>query len=198
MQDSVDALVASWRAREPDLDFSSVEVVSRLQRVRTHLDVELQRVFAACGLSAASFAVLVTLARIGGTRGVSQRRLLAELGLTSGTVSVRMDRLVEQGLVDRREDPESKRTTLITLTARGRELYERAVPAHLANERRLLAALDDDERETLAALLRKLLAEFEGSVAPRRLGNEELLGCFLLRLHRFSIAQMPKRRCISR
>src|SRR5436309_2478772 len=83
----------------------------------------------------ASFGVLVTLARIEDEGGVSQRRLMDELGLTSGTISVRIDRLVEQGLVERRPDPESKRSALITLTERGRERFERVVPAHLANER---------------------------------------------------------------
>ena len=85
-----------------------------------------------------------------------------ELGLTSGTVSVRMDRLVAQGLVDRRPDPQSARNTLIRLTEHGRELFERVVPAHLANEQRLLSALSPQELELLADLLRKLLVEFEG------------------------------------
>jgi DNA-binding MarR family transcriptional regulator len=170
-RDSVDRLLASWAQRRDDLDFSPVGVVSRLGRVRSHIDAELQRVFAAHGLSAASFGVLVTLARIGGERGVSQRRLMDELGLTSGTVSVRMDRLVDEGLVDRRADPASRRNTLITLTPRGRELFERVVPAHLANERRLLSALTGEEQQALAGLLRKLLVEFEGSRdAPRGLG----------------------------
>jgi DNA-binding MarR family transcriptional regulator len=173
-RDSVDALLASWHERRPDLDFTPVGVVSRLARARSHIDAELDRVFVAHRLGSASFAVLVTLARISDDRGVSQRRLMDELGLTSGTVSVRMDRLVEGGLVERRLDPESKRNTLITLTERGRELFERVVPAHLANERRLLAALTDDEQEVLASLLRKLLVEFEGSLppsdAPLRLG----------------------------
>jgi DNA-binding MarR family transcriptional regulator len=162
-RDSVDALLDSWRRKRPDLDFSPVGVVARLARVRGHIDRSLDPVFEAHGLGAASFSVLVTLARIGDEGGVSQRRLTDELGLTSGTISVRMDRLVEQGLVDRRPDPESGRNTLISLTDRGRALFERVVPAHLANERRLLAALDDDERELLAGLLRKLLVEFEGS-----------------------------------
>jgi DNA-binding MarR family transcriptional regulator len=162
-RDSVDALLASWQRKRPDLDFSPVGIVARLGRVRGHVDRELDPVFDAHGLSGASFGVLVTLARIEDEGGVSQRRLMDELGLTSGTISVRMDRLAEQGLVQRRPDPVSKRNTLITLTDRGRELFERVVPAHLANERRLLAALDDDERELLAGLLRKLLVEFEGS-----------------------------------
>src|SRR5262245_27098629 len=154
--DSVDALLASWHERRPDLDFSPVAVISRLGRVRTHIAAELDRVYAAHGLGAATFGVLVTLARIGDEHGVSQRRLMDELQLTSGTISVRIDRLVDEGLVIRRPDPDSKRSARITLTARGRELFERVVPAHLANEARLLAALDDEERATLAALLSKL------------------------------------------
>lgn len=172
--DSVDALLRSWRARRPELDFEPVAVIARLNRLRGHIDPALAEVFAAHELSAANFGVLVTLARIGDDGRVSQRRLMDELGLTSGTISVRIDRLLEEGLVDRQSDPQSKRNTLITLTERGRELVERVIPAHLANERRLLAALTDEERCTLALLLRKLLVEFEGSrspaAAPTRLG----------------------------
>src|SRR5690349_17533862 len=98
-RDSVDALLASWRERRPDLDFRPVGVIARLGRLRAHLDGAIEEVFAAHGLTSANFAVLVTLARIGDEGGVSQRRLMEELGLTSGTISVRMDRLVEEGLV---------------------------------------------------------------------------------------------------
>lgn len=165
-RDSVDALLASWHSRRPDLDFSPVAVVSRLGRLRDHIDAELDGVFTVHGLTAPSFAVLVTLARIDDDGGVSQRRLMDELGLTSGTISVRMDRLASEGLVDRRPDPASARNTLISLTDRGRELFERAAPAHLGNERRLLSGLGADELELLADLLRKLLVEFEGSRPP--------------------------------
>ena len=170
MHDSVDALLASWHERRPELDFSPVAVVSRLGRVRSHIDRELEGVFAAHGLGPASFGALVTLVRIGDAGGVSQRRLMDELGLTSGTISVRMDRLVEAGLVTRRPDPASKRNSLIALTERGHELVERVIPAHLENERRLLTALSPGEQETLAALLRKLLVEFEGSQTSLGLG----------------------------
>lgn len=165
-RDSVDVLQDSWRQRYPDLDAASLGIVARLARVRSHIDAEIQNLVQAHGLGPANLAVLVTLARISGEHGVSQRRLMAELGLTSGTISVRMDRLVDDGLVDRRPDPDSGRSTLITLTARGRELFERIAPSYVANESRLLAALTDDERTLLATLLRKLLVEFEGSMPP--------------------------------
>jgi DNA-binding MarR family transcriptional regulator len=164
-RDSVDALLASWQERRPDLDFSPISVITRLARARGHIDAELDRVFAAHRLTAPSFAVLVTLARLDDA-GVSQRRLMEELGLTSGTMSVRVDRLEAEGLVNRRPDPRSARNTLISLTDRGRELFETVVPAHLRNERRLLSALSAAELDTLAGLLRKLLVEFEGSHPP--------------------------------
>jgi DNA-binding MarR family transcriptional regulator len=165
-RDSVDRLLEDWAAVRPALDFSPVGIVARLDRVRDHLDVELDRLFAEHELTAPGFAVLVTLARLNERGGVAQRRLMDELGLTSGTVSVRMDRLQEMGLIERRPDQHDKRNTLITLTPQGRALFERIVPEHLANERRLLAALSDPERALLAALLGKLLVEFEGSLPP--------------------------------
>jgi DNA-binding MarR family transcriptional regulator len=168
-RDSVDELQDSWRRQRPDLDIEPVGVIGRLARVRGRIDDELLGVLQAHGLGPANFAVLVTLARIGGDEGVSQRRLMDELGLTSGTISVRMDRLVEEGFIDRRPDPASKRNTLISLTDTGRELFERVIPAYLTNQRRLLVALDDTERDLLATLLRKLLVEFEGSRPPAAL-----------------------------
>src|SRR4051794_27491127 len=134
--DSVDALLQSWRERRPDLDFAPVGIVSRLARVRGHVAAGLDRVYARHGLTAPTFAVLVTLARIDDGTGVSQRQLMDELGLTSGTVSVRMDRLVEEGLVERGPDPASRRTTRVRLTEAGRGLFERVVAQHLATGRR--------------------------------------------------------------
>jgi DNA-binding MarR family transcriptional regulator len=168
--DSVDRLIADWNRARPELDFAPVGIVARLARARAHIDAALEAVFARHGLSGPSFAVLVTLARLDRTAGVPQRTLMDELGLSSGTVSVRMDRLEEQGLVERRPDSGDRRNTLIVLTEQGRLLFERVVPAHLENERRLLVALDDDEQATLAALLRKLLAEYEGTVPEAGVG----------------------------
>jgi DNA-binding MarR family transcriptional regulator len=180
--DSVDALLASWAEQRPELDMEPVAVVARLALVRDFIDAQLAAVFGNFGLTAPGFAVLVTLARLGGeSAGVSQRRLADELSLTPGTVSVRIDRLSEDGLVSRVPDPDARRNVLVALTPKGRELFERVTPAHLANEARLLSGLSADERKLLADLLRKLLVEFEGSEPPAADGGR--LGLQLVPAH---------------
>jgi DNA-binding MarR family transcriptional regulator len=179
--DSVDALLESWAETRPDLPVEPVAIITRLVRIRRHLDRELESVFERFGLGPSTFEALVTLMRVGGASGVSQRRLADEVGVTAGTISVRIDHLVAEGLAERRPDPDSKRSSLVALTDQGRKLFERVVPAHLDNERRLLASLSEEDRELLVGLLRKLLVEFEGS-APID-ANGERLGVVLTPAH---------------
>ena len=174
--DSIDRLLESWGAVRPDLDLSPVAIVARLGRLRRAIAAELETVYAEHGLTGADFSALVTLRRLGGS-AVSQTELMRELGLTSGTVSVRVDRLVARGLAERRTDGRAAR---VSLTAAGADLFERVTPAHVAAEERLLAALDAGEREQLVALLRKLLVSFEGSAAG---GDLPRLGAVLSPAH---------------
>lgn len=162
MRDSFDLVVEGWRSTRDDLDVSAVEVVARLGRVRAIIEQSMEALLAEHGLTVAGFSALAAVARLEGEDGVTQVRLMRELRLTSGTVSVRVDRLVADGLTERGPDPEDRRGTRIRLTAKGREVFERAAPAHLANERRLLAALAPDDRDRLAALLRTLLIDLDG------------------------------------
>jgi DNA-binding MarR family transcriptional regulator len=172
--DQTDRVVHQWARVRPDLDVSSIGVISRLARLRAIVDEEQEAVFAEHGISNPTFTTLVTLVRINQPGGISQRRLADEMGLTPGTVSARVDRLVADGLVSRAADAADKRGSLVTLTDRGRELFEAVVPAHLANQVRLLGSLTPEEQATLAGLLRKLLVAFEGSAElehlPVRLG----------------------------
>jgi DNA-binding MarR family transcriptional regulator len=179
--DSVDSLLESWAEALPGLDIEPVAVITRLARIRRHLDRELESVFERFGLGPSTFEALVTLRRIAGDAGVSQKRLADQVGVTPGTISVRIDHLVAEGLAERRPDPESKRSSLVALTDQGRDLFDRVAPVHLENERRLLAALSEEDRELLVGLLRKLLVEFEGS-APID-DNGQRLGVVLTPAH---------------
>jgi DNA-binding MarR family transcriptional regulator len=164
--DSMDEVLADWARERPDLDFEPVGVVTRLARVRAHFDAALLQVFRQFGLTAADFQVIVSLRRAGDPYRLPQARLMTQLALTSGTVSLRVDRLTRRGIVTREPDPGDKRGQLVRLTPEGLRLFDEIAPLHLANEDRLLSSLTRDERATLAQLLRKLLVSFEsGTVA---------------------------------
>ncbi|GAA1949891.1 hypothetical protein GCM10009838_01210 [Catenulispora subtropica] len=159
--DSVDAILAQWHTEQPSLSVAPVGIVARLGRVRTHLDIALAEVFAGYDLTPADFQALVTLRRIGAPYQMGQAELMRALGLTSGTISLRLARLERRDIVVREPDPQDKRGATVRLTTQGLELFERIAPAHLRGEERMLSALTSEEQDQLAALLRKLLASYE-------------------------------------
>jgi DNA-binding MarR family transcriptional regulator len=160
-RDAVDTVLEQWQALRPDLDFTPFAVTIRLSQLRARIDAEIEANLRTHGVRTPDFAALITLMRIGGEHGVTQHRIAEALGLTPGTVSVRIDRLVETGLAVRSPDPTSKRRTLIAPTPAGRDLFERVISSHLAVEDRALAALSGEERAQLAGLLRTVLLDFQ-------------------------------------
>jgi DNA-binding MarR family transcriptional regulator len=163
--DSVDYLLADWARERPDLDFGPLAVIYRLGRVRTLLQDRMAEVFAGHGLTPADFLVVVTLRRAGAPYRMQQARLMDALGLTSGTVSLRLDRLVKAGVVTREADPNSRRGSVIKLSEDGLRLFDKLAPEHLANEERLLSALTWQDRAALVDLLRHLLVSLEAQRA---------------------------------
>jgi DNA-binding MarR family transcriptional regulator len=164
--DSIDRVLDGWSATRPDLDVSPVAVIGRVFRLSAELQPRLDAALAHHGVRSGDFAVLATLVRLGEPH-VSQGRLGRELGLTPGTVSVRLDRLERMGLIARTRSGDDQRRALVGLTEAGQELFDAAVGDHLANSHELVAALDAPESELLAGLLGKLLASLERRPPPR-------------------------------
>lgn len=165
LKDHVDWVIAGWQEERPDLDVAPIAVITRLERLQSYLRAEIATLFERFGLTGPSFAVIATLRRAGAPYQLSQRALMDALQLTGGTVSVRIDRLERDGIVERLPDPHDQRGVLVRLTEKGERLFDQVAPLHLANEDRLLSALTAQQREQLAALLRILLLSFD-PVAP--------------------------------
>lgn len=170
VRDAVDGIVAGWAATRPQLDVEPIEVVLRITRLRAAMERATEENFARFGLSGATFSALAAIARLEGATGATPSRLMRDLRLTSGTISVRIDRLVADGLAERAPDPEDGRVSRVRLTPHGHERFRAAAPAHLATERRLVAGLGDGRRRELAALLRDLLVDLEGGEGVEVLG----------------------------
>lgn len=104
---------------------------------------------------------------IGYGSGLSNDQLRRVLGL-SHPGSVRLvDRLVADGLVERRKG-QDKRAIALHLSERGMALREDLLKERLAAIRPLLTPLTGVEQETLAALLHKMLSSMETTASERR------------------------------
>lgn len=157
VEDSVDRVLAQWRAERPDLDPSPMGVIGRVSRAARLLERPLRETFAAHDLQAGEFDILATLRRSGPPYQLTPGRLVGTTMVTSGAITNRLDHLVAKGLVTRETDPDHRRSVLITLTDRGRAVVDEAVVDHLATEEQLLSGLSAEQRAQLADLLRVLL-----------------------------------------
>jgi DNA-binding MarR family transcriptional regulator len=160
-EDHVSIILAQWAAERPDLDTSPMGIVGRISRLSLVVDKELEPIFAQFGLNSWSFDMLATLRRAGDPYLLSPTGLFRSMMVTSGTMTNRIDRLTEKGLVRRVPDPDDRRGILVELTQQGRELIDSALISHVANEARLIQPLSMEERHTLADLLLKWLSSLE-------------------------------------
>jgi DNA-binding MarR family transcriptional regulator len=164
MNDAVDTILDQWATERPDLDRAPMGVVGRIARLaKAHSAVHAQT-FAAFGLQPDEFDVLATLRRHGRPYALNPKELMLTMMVASGTMTHRFDKLERAGLITRTADPEDRRGVVVTLTAAGRKVIDKAVTAHVESERALLAVLTPAEQTRLADLLRRLCVQAE---APR-------------------------------
>jgi DNA-binding MarR family transcriptional regulator len=155
-RDGVDVILEQWRRERPELDHSPIGIVGRISRLARELEQRLEPIYAAHGLEPGWHDVLATLRRTGPPYQLRPTDFANTLMLTSSGTTKRLDRLEQAGLIERAPDPADRRGILITLTPAGRKLIDGVTEDHLANERRLLAALTEAEQDELAGLLRRL------------------------------------------
>ncbi|MDE9449488.1 winged helix-turn-helix transcriptional regulator [Aliiroseovarius sp. Z3] len=104
------------------------------------------------------FRFFMTLMQLLAEDGQSQRELGSRLSLREYQVSRNLDAMAADGLIERQTDPSSRRTTLVFLTAKGRELAQTLPPLiHQLNDG-FLSALSQDERVVLIDMLQRILS----------------------------------------
>src|SRR3954453_24255677 len=160
MRDEVDELTEAWARERPDLDLGPVSVFSRISRLARHLDLARREAFTAHAIESWEFDVLSALRRAGSPYELCPGRLIGATLVTSGTMTNRIDRLADRGLVERHPDPDDRRGVIVRLTREGKAAVGGAFTALIEAERSLLAELPPSEQKELAGLLRRLLAPF--------------------------------------
>jgi len=78
------------------------------------------------------------------------------VGLTPGSISIAVERLVARGLVSRVESPEDRRVRVVALTHRGKDLIVPAFRKHVGQMRRVFSQLSAEELRDLEVALKKV------------------------------------------
>ncbi|MBO1031067.1 MarR family transcriptional regulator [Tessaracoccus sp. SD287] len=157
MQDEVDELMTAWRRERPDLSLEPMALWSRVKRLEQYLDMARRSAYAEHGLEIWEFDVLAALRRAGEPYRLTPGQLLKETHVTSGTMTNRVDRLVERGFVVRESHPVDGRGVLVTLTTPGRQRVDAALDSLLTTETALLGSLSGERLDRIADDLRVLL-----------------------------------------
>lgn len=108
------------------------------------------------GLSMSHIGAIFHVHRIGSC-GVTE--IGEHLGVTSAAASQMLDRLVEQGLVERSEDPDDRRVKRIELTEKGQHLFDEGVRARQRWLDDLAMTLSDHEKDAITSALSLLISK---------------------------------------
>jgi DNA-binding MarR family transcriptional regulator len=103
---------------------------------------------------------LLALGVLGVNGACRMGEIAAYLGVGQSAVTPLVDRLEDQGVVERRRSKEDRRVWLVALTEKGDAVLATEDKVYEEVAREMLAPLDPEERTTLIALLERV-----GSVA---------------------------------
>jgi DNA-binding MarR family transcriptional regulator len=101
-----------------------------------------------------------TLEIIGASGELRMKELAGKMGVTTGSLTVLVDRLVRAALVERRPDVNDRRSIRVCLTPEGRKHFEGHHTLHLQLSQEISGALTPEEAGRFPEMLRKIMAHF--------------------------------------
>ena len=123
-----------------------------------------------------SLAEMHTLTAIGPYEAKTMSQTAQSLGITTGTLTVSIDRLVKKGYVTRRRDDRDKRIVRISLTKNGKLACRMHSKFHRVLAKRILEPYGEEDRDKLLVLVQQidvhvaeLLARYEGIEAEEKI-----------------------------
>jgi DNA-binding MarR family transcriptional regulator len=153
----MDVGVAQWRNQRPDLDPSAKAITGRILRLHDVILRAFNSAFAVHGLKYPNYAVLATLRSSGEPYEMTPSALQEMMVLTSGGLSKLLSRLEKQQLIVRTVGLSDRRSVIVRLTDKGRELIDKAMATQADVEHELIASLSAEERKVMETLLRRLV-----------------------------------------
>lgn len=161
-RDHVDDFLEGITADLPaNLDWAVEGIVDRIEGINSRIDCIHRETLDQLGLALGDWYVLTALRWSGEPYRRRAGWLARRSDMTSGAMTSRLDALEREGLVRRLRDPGDRRSVLVELTGKGRRKHEQTVGIRAQKEALLAEALSEREKETLNALLRRVMLRLE-------------------------------------
>lgn len=152
------------QAMNPEIDPRAIALIDQLHSVSRAIHHVSRQSLDGAGLSFAQYKILMHLffsEKMGGRPDLNPSEISNRQGVTRNTISALIRSLEEEGLVERRLDPDDRRRFNISLSEAGRSLVGEYARQHLAMIGSCLTVLSAEEQETLARLLHKVSSHVE-------------------------------------
>ena len=133
--------------KDADLNITIMESISTFMRLSLH---DFNRFTRSAGLSLSQMIVLLHLYYQGSNEVTHFCDIMQ---ITPAGASLMIERMVQQGLVQRVESPGDRRVRLVELTGQGREIVLGSIEARQGWVDNLVASLSEDECERMISAL---------------------------------------------
>ena len=154
-----------WQRMRPELDATPMLTGLLLDRLGSAFARHIEQTYSEEGINPSNWDLLLTLLRSAPPQGLTHTELSELTAISGPSMTNRVTRLLDKGLVERVVSEKDRRSALVRLTPQGRELVERLLPQHLEREQQALSVLSGEELSALSAIARKLVEHLEGGAA---------------------------------
>ncbi|PIE65742.1 MAG: MarR family transcriptional regulator [Desulfobacterales bacterium] len=101
-----------------------------------------------------------TIEIVGHEGAIKMRKLADKLGVTTGTLTVSVDRLEEKRLLRRVPHKTDRRSYLIELTDKGHDIFKKHHNHHLNLTREMMTGFSEKEQEDFYKAIKKAMENF--------------------------------------
>ena len=150
-----------WASVEPTLHMRDSLLILAILRAAFELQKKTEEILSVFDLNTATYGVLVTLYRSAPPEGLTPTELSKHVLVTAGSITNRIDRLEERGLVQRVVSKTDRRSSRVKLTSNGKKILKEVLPLHLENEDLLIKNFSENEKMQLNQLILKLLSQLD-------------------------------------
>ncbi len=161
----LDRIEQDWQRMRPELDATPMLTGLLLDRLGSAFARHIEQTYSEEGINPSNWDLLLTLLRSAPPQGLTHTELSELTAISGPSMTNRVTRLLDKGLVERVVSEKDRRSALVRLTPQGRDLVERLLPQHLEREQQALSVLSGEELSALTAIARKLVEHLEGGAA---------------------------------